>query len=89
MSSLTLLSITPQVQPMCTVSTTRWFVATNRSFGYYKAEGGPLYYKVLWDHIQYVSQTSNKKEFKVIYFIVLTLLNSCSQVLPLALSLSP
>ena len=50
---------------MCTVSTTRWFVATNRSFGYYKAEGGPLYYKVLWDHIQYVSQTSNKKEFKV------------------------
>lgn len=57
-----------KVQPMCTVSTTRWFVATNRTFGYYKAEGGPLYYKVLWEHIQYVSETSNKKEFKVALF---------------------
>eukprot|EP00038_Savillea_parva_P030343 m.77214 g.77214 ORF g.77214 m.77214 type:complete len:624 (-) comp9120_c0_seq1:1723-3594(-) len=54
-----------KVQPMCTVSTTRWFVATNQSFAYYKSEGGPLYYKVLWEHIQYVSETSNKKDFKL------------------------
>jgi len=54
-----------KVQPMCTVSTTRWFVATNNSFSYYKSEGGNLYAKVKWEHIQYVTETSNKKEFKL------------------------
>lgn len=54
-----------KVQPACTMSTKRWFVATNKSFYYTKDEGGDEYARVKWENIVYVTHTDNKKEFKL------------------------
>lgn len=47
------------------MSTTRWFVATSKTFAYYKDEGGDLYSKTSWEHVQFVTHTDHKREFKL------------------------